>query len=131
MARVIALDAGVLIGLFDDQDPHHGRAVELFTKHLDDGLVIGPVNLAEVLVRAARHGRDSEMLADIVSLGIVVPPLPADAATLLARLRASTNAKMPDCCVLLAAQQVDAAAVATFDQRLQSAATDLGFAALG
>jgi hypothetical protein len=41
-------------------------------------------------------------------------PFPADTARKLAELRATTNRKMPDCCVLLAAEQA-AARIASFD----------------
>lgn len=48
-------------------------------------------------------------------------PLPADSAGKLADLRASTNLKMPDCWVLLAAQDAGAR-LASFDDRLADAA---------
>jgi predicted nucleic acid-binding protein len=43
----------------------------------------------------------------------------------LALLRAETGLKLPDCCVLLAAEQ-SGAAVATFDDRLAGAVTRRG-----
>lgn len=54
-------------------------------------------------------------------------PLPDDAAARLATLRARTNLKLPDCCVLLAAQEAGADAVFTFDAQLASAARAAGF----
>lgn len=75
----------------------------------------GPINQAEGLVRAARENRDQRMLADLRALGITTTALPDDAATRLARLRASTRSKMPGCCVLLTAEQTSAR-VATFDE---------------
>jgi predicted nucleic acid-binding protein len=50
-----------------------------------------------------------------------------DAAERLARLRAGTGLKLSDCCVLLAAQQSSAEAVATFDDRLAAAARKFTF----
>ena len=44
-------------------------------------------------------------------------PFPPDSAVRLAKLRASTGLKMPDCCVLLAAADAGAT-VASFDGRL-------------
>ncbi|MGH3428816.1 MAG: hypothetical protein ACRDQZ_14830 [Mycobacteriales bacterium] len=44
-------------------------------------------------------------------------------------LHAETGLKLPGCCVLLAAEQIAAAAVATFDDRL-AAADRAGFAVL-
>jgi predicted nucleic acid-binding protein len=43
----------------------------------------------------------------------------------LAGLGAATGLKLPDCCVLLAAEQVDGA-VATFDDRLAAVARERG-----
>jgi predicted nucleic acid-binding protein len=48
-------------------------------------------------------------------------PFPDGAAVKLATLRFETNLKMPDCCVLLAAEAAGAR-VASFDDRLREAA---------
>lgn len=56
--------------------------------------------------------------------------LPQDAPSRLARLRAATTLKMPDCCVLLAADQL-ADAIATFDDRLADVARNHGLAVWG
>jgi predicted nucleic acid-binding protein len=45
----------------------------------------------------------------------------------LAMLRAGTGLKMPDCCVLLAAEQAHGS-LATLDDRLATAATERGLA---
>ncbi|GAB3487565.1 hypothetical protein GCM10027572_07160 [Flexivirga lutea] len=125
MACVIALDAGVLIALFDANDAHHAAAEEIFAANPSEPMTIGPINQAEVLVRAARENRDQQMLADLRALGITTTALPDDAATRLARLRANTRSKMPDCCVLLTAEQTSAR-VATFDEGLQESARSIG-----
>ena len=122
---MIALDAGVLIALFDANDAHHDVAEQLFAVHLTEPMTIGPINQAEVLVRAARENRDQQMLADLRALGITTTPLPDDAAPRLARLRAHTGVKMPDCCVLLTAEQTSGR-IATFDERLREAADAVG-----
>ncbi|MEL4503808.1 PIN domain-containing protein [Luteococcus sp. H138] len=126
---MIALDAGVLIALFDAHDVHHEAAERLFRDNPDEPMTIGPINQAEVLVRAAREHRDQQMSADIRSLGIEITPLPHDAGIRLARLRANTRAKMPDCCVLLTAEQTSAR-VATFDDALKAAAGARGLEVL-
>jgi predicted nucleic acid-binding protein len=59
-------------------------------------------------------------------LGVQEIPVPADAAVRLAQRRARTNLRLPDCCVLLAAQDARATAILTFDARLDHAAADLG-----
>ena len=122
---MIALDAGVLIALFDANDTHHAAAEALFADNPTEPMTIGPVTEAEVLVRAARENRDQEMLADIRALRIATTPLPDDAATRLARLRARTRSRMPHCCVLLTAEQTSAR-VATFDEALKESARSLG-----
>jgi predicted nucleic acid-binding protein len=122
---VIALDAGVLIALFDANDAHHAAAEALFAAHPTEPMTIGPINQAEVLVRAAQENRDQQMLADLRALGITTTALPEDAAPRLARLRTHTGAKMPDCCVLLTAEQTSAR-VATFDERLRTSAQSWG-----
>jgi predicted nucleic acid-binding protein len=61
------------------------------------------------------------------ALGISEVPLPEDASTRLAELRARTGLKLPDCCVLLAAETASADAVLTFDERLLAEATRRGF----
>ena len=59
------------------------------------------------------------------ALAIKILPLSPDAPQRLAALRAETRRRLPDCCVLLAAISTKAE-VATFDERLALAATQLG-----
>ena len=61
---------------------------------------------------------------------VAVVPFGDDAPERLAELRSSTGLRLPDCCVLFAAQ-VAAAELATFDDRLGSAATTLGLTVRG
>jgi predicted nucleic acid-binding protein len=56
---------------------------------------------------------------------VTTVPIDEAAPARLAGLRASTGLKLPACCVLLAAEQVDAAIV-TFDHRLAAAARERG-----
>jgi predicted nucleic acid-binding protein len=62
-----------------------------------------------------------------MELGVSHLPLRPDAPVRLARLRADSGLKLPDCCVLLAAKDSTAEAIATFDDRLINVARDLGF----
>ncbi len=59
------------------------------------------------------------MLAD---LEIQELAFPSDAVARLAHVRAETGRRMPDCCVLLAAENAGAR-LATFDEQLTKAAT--------
>jgi predicted nucleic acid-binding protein len=117
LAGVIVLDAGVLIAHLDATDGHHDRAAELLLLAADQAQPLGasPITLA-----AAVLGQ----------LGVCAVDLPLDAAVRLAALRAATTLKLPDCCVLLAADQV-ADAVATFDDRLAGAARSHGLTVWG
>lgn len=83
---------------------------------------------ASVLI-ALLDGEDAarEALAD---LEVKELALPVDAAVQLAQLRASTSLKMPDCCVLLAAEGVEGR-IASFDNRLKDAAVSRNLIVLG
>ncbi|GAA1522907.1 type II toxin-antitoxin system VapC family toxin [Nocardioides humi] len=126
---MIAVDAGVVIAVLDELDAHNEAAFELLLAAGDQRLVMGPVTRAEALVGATRRGRTAEAIAQMDVIGIEEIPLPTDAAVRLAELRATTGVKMPDCCLLLVAQQTGSA-LATFDHRLRSAARSLGLAVL-
>ena len=91
----------------------------------DDDVTVNTVTLAEVLVRPARDGRERAMLARLDSLGVAVTEMDPSAALRLARLRATTGLRLPDCCVLLTAEQVDGT-IATFDDRLAAVAREHG-----
>jgi predicted nucleic acid-binding protein len=123
VAGVIVLDASVLIAYLDGEDSHHGAAETLLTRAIDDDLAANPLTLAEVLVVPAREGRMDLVLAALHDLEVEALSFPADTAVRLAQLRASSGLRMPDCCVLLAAEDAGAR-VASFDGRLAQAAQD-------
>jgi predicted nucleic acid-binding protein len=129
VARVIVFDASVLIAFLDGSDLHHDTAVELLERELDDEFAANPLTLAEVLVGPARAGHAAAALAALHDLEVAEQPFPPETPLRLAELRAATGLRMPDCCVLLAAQEAPAR-VASFDTRLLSAATQLGLDAL-
>ena len=118
---MIVLDASVLIAYLDGEDDHHAAAEALLTQAIEDDLAANSLTLAEVLVVPARDGRLDLVLAALRELEIQELPFPADTAVRLAQLRATTGLKMPDCCVLLAAEDA-AASVASFDERLAQTA---------
>jgi predicted nucleic acid-binding protein len=119
---VIVVDASVLIAHLDESDALHGRAVDALLATADQPLGCNPITLGEVLVGPTRVGRLRDARSAISDLGVVEIPLGDDAAARLATLRAETTLKMPDCCVLLAAEDAEAEAVLTFDDRLARAA---------
>jgi len=124
VAGLTVLDASVLLAHFDDTDPHSEAAAVILADA--DELAASTFTLAEVLVGAARAGRLDEQLAAIAQLQITELPLEHGAAAALARLRADTGLRMPDCCVLHAALSSGAEALGTRDARLAGAAAAHG-----
>jgi predicted nucleic acid-binding protein len=84
-----------------------------------------PLSLAEVLVGPARAGQLDRANAALNQLEVTSVGLEDDAPERLAIMRASTNLKLPDCCVVLAAEQTHGT-LATFDDRLSTTARERG-----
>lgn len=127
---MIVLDASPLIAYFDAADALHDRAVARVRTLGGQQLAISPLTLAEVLVGPTRSGSLDLIRTGLKVLRVQEIGLPDDAAVRLASLRAMTRLKLPDCCVVLAAQQ-RAAAVLTFDDRLAAASERLGVPLVG
>ncbi len=123
------LDASVLIAHFDVGDAHHADARALLAG-LTSVLVVSPLTMAEVLVGPTRSGDPAVIVAAVADLGVHEVRLPDDAAPRLAALRVETRLRLPDCCVLLAAQDADRQ-LATFDQRLALAGRSRGLTVVG
>lgn len=128
---MITLDAGVLIALFNAKDAHHEAAMKLLdaATRRDDLLYMNPLSQAEVLVKAAQQGSEKIYYEKIVSIGVVTLAAPTDTGVWLAQLRARTGLKLPDCAVILTAQQ-SGSKIATFDHRLAREARALGVTVL-
>ncbi len=122
---MVVLDASVLIAHLDNNDPHHARAVSLLEATGGQTLGASPITLAETLVAPTRTGRLAEAQAALSRLGVQELTLGDHASSRLARLRADLGVKLPDCCVLLAAQE-HTGAVASFDAGVIKAARKLG-----
>ncbi|HZV74671.1 MAG TPA: type II toxin-antitoxin system VapC family toxin [Conexibacter sp.] len=123
---MIVLDASVLIAHLDQHDAHHTLATERLLEVADQRFGASPITLAEILVAPIRAGRQADAQAALRTLDVAEIPLSANAAPRLAALRAETMLKLPDCCVLLAAQDSDGV-VLSFDDRLAREAARLGF----
>jgi predicted nucleic acid-binding protein len=124
---VIVLDADVLIGFLDEDDAHHKTAFEFLMS--SDDYRMHTISLAEVLVRGATDGSLARLEQRVREIGIVEHPrLPTEAAE-LARLRAATQLRLPDCCVLLVAEATGAS-LATFDDRVTRVARARGMTVL-
>jgi predicted nucleic acid-binding protein len=126
---VIVLDASVLIAHLDEHDAHHERASRLLTDTGAEPLGASTITLAETLVGPTRAGRLEDVIAALDRLGVAELPLGGEASARLARLRAEVGCKLPDCCVLLAAQE-HGGTIASFDSALVDAANALGLSTL-
>ena len=124
---MIVLDVSVLVAHLSPLDAHHTAATELLHNTADELWLVHTMTLAEVLVGGAKVGKGTEMLDDLRSSGIALAPRDDEEALRLADLRVTTGLKLPDCCVLDAAQ-TNAAQLATFDNALSTAASRLGVA---
>lgn len=122
---MIVLDASVLVAHLNLSDAHHERATNLLMEAAGHEFGASPITLAEVLVGPARSGALDRANAVLAELGVQDLGLSDGAPGRLAVLRATTGLKLPDCCVLLAAEQ-DQAELATFDERLASVARERG-----
>jgi predicted nucleic acid-binding protein len=124
---VLHRTASVLIAHLDGHDPHHEAARARLLDSADEDFGASSITLTEVLVAPARSGRLAEARSALQALGVAELGLPGDAAQRLAALRAETGLKLPDCCVLLVAQDARAA-VLTFDARFAREAARLSLA---
>ena len=127
---MIVLDASVLIAYLDRDDEHHVDAERLLVREVDEDFGVNSLTLAEVFVAPARDGRLDRATTALRDLEVDELPFPVDTALTLAQLRAETGLKMPDCCVLLAAEPLRAR-VGTCDNRLRKAATERNLETVG
>ncbi len=125
---MIVLDASVLIGHLDGNDLHHASARELLEASGTSPLGASSISIAETLVAPARAGRLDDAREALERIGIAELSFRPGAPARLAQLRAATGCKLPDCCVLLAAQDHEGS-VASFDKNLVEAARALGLGA--
>jgi predicted nucleic acid-binding protein len=120
---LIALDASVLVAFLSRDDAHHRASLALLAD--DDAIRIHTVNLAESLVGSVRKGRGAQAMSRLQTIGVLEVAPVRDEAIRLAELRAATRLKLPDCCVILVAEE-QRSALATFDDRLARAARARG-----
>lgn len=126
---MIVLDASVLVAHLSPSDAHHEAATQLLLAATDESLAVHALTLAEVLVGGVKIDKGAEMLADLQAIGLGLAVRDDDEPLRLAELRALTGLRLPDCCVLDAAQ-TNAAQLATFDRALAAAAGRLGVTVL-
>jgi predicted nucleic acid-binding protein len=125
MARVIILDANVLIAYLDADDVHHSRAIDLLERYASEGFGAHVLTVAEVLVHPSRHANEERVTSVLNEIGLRVLPLRAEDAAPLARIRAKFGVRMPDAVALHCASQ-QRSMLATFDKALAAAARRAG-----
>ncbi len=122
MKRV--LDADMLIGALDRDDPHHGRARELFTEWREDrdACSVSVVNLTEVLIApSAEVAKLAAAREAIAALGVSVHQPNEAIGVDAARLRQRHPISLPDAYCLATARHTGSV-VASFDNKILKAA---------
>lgn len=120
----LLVDADVLIGALDRDDPHHRRARALFTRWRDnqDACAVSVVNLTEVLIAPAP---DVSKLAAareaIAALGVSVHQPNEATGVEAARLRQRHPISLPDAYCLATAKHTGSL-LSSFDQKVLRAA---------
>jgi predicted nucleic acid-binding protein len=117
---LLILDASVLIGLLDNADAHHQRAVD-DVEAADEASteLIAPASAySEAMVAFARVDRISDAREAIAAMGIRVSPLDARTAERAAELRARySGLRLPDAIVLATAHELGGSLL-SYDERL-------------
>lgn len=129
---MIVLDAIVVISFLDEANALHGRSVELLGENEYEPWVMHDITLAEVLAGPAKTGAEAteRVWQAIQSLGVISSKSEIS-STDIAMLRAQTGLPIPDCLVVLTAEEVDSGnQIMTFDERLADKAMELGYTVL-
>jgi predicted nucleic acid-binding protein len=115
------LDAGVIIGVLDEDDSHHAAARAAIQRALGEGdsLAVPASAYAECLVGPARSGRDAMRTVDafLADLAVNVEPITRQLASRAAQLRArhGKRLRLPDALVLATALHLGADRIVTTD----------------
>jgi toxin FitB len=126
----VVLDADVVIGALDGNDPHHDRASTLFRtwQKQDATRLLSVVNLTEVLVAPAADRRRLRAAREaIAALGLHVHQPGEAVGVEAARLRSAHPISLPDAYCLATSRYADAQ-VASFDEKVLRAAKREGLA---
>lgn len=121
----IALDSGVIIGLFSSADLHHDWAFQqvqdIVAGH--DTIVISALTMCEVLVRPAQSGAADAVRADVLSLRPRIVDVDEPIASRAALLRATRQGlRLPDAIILATVLAAGCDCLVTTDRRLAGVA---------
>ncbi len=118
MARLIVLDASVVIAALARDDVHHRAAVAGINSTANDDLVLASTTRTEVLIHPARVGGSALANARALLDGCATVPVTGAVADDAALLKARhPTLRVPDAITLVVAEQIEADAVWTFDRR--------------
>jgi predicted nucleic acid-binding protein len=120
----LILDASVLIGLLDREDPHHSSAVDAVeaADRAERQLITPASAYSEALVAFARADRIADARVAIGAMGITVAPLTATIAERAAIVRATRSSlRLPDA-IVLATADVLVGELLTYDEKLERVA---------
>ena len=129
----VVLDADVLIGALDGNDPHHSRSRTLLRswQRQEATRLLSVVNLTEVLVApAADRQRLRAAREAIAALGVTIHQPTEAVGVTAARLRGAHPISLPDAYCLATARYAEAQ-VASFDEKVLRAAELEGIATTG
>lgn len=118
------LDADVLIGALDRNDPHHRRARALLTRWREsqDAYAISVVNLTEVLIAPSADASKLAVAREaIAALGVTVHRPNEALGVEAARLRQRHPISLPDAYCLATAKQTGST-LSSFDRKMLEAA---------
>jgi len=114
----VVLDASVVIGLRDADDPRHPAARRAVDRARQLHRLVLPASaFAESLVRPLLSGLDEAVAGGPLLRLCTVGPLTASIAMTAARLRGQTSLRLPDALVVATGIELDAIQTLTFDDR--------------
>jgi predicted nucleic acid-binding protein len=114
----ITPDADVLIGLLDEKDAHHDRAIALLEHHHDHDLVLAATTYSEILVRPLRNGTEAIVEGFLDDVRATIVPIDRVIAREAAELRTSHTALRLHDALALATSRAHGTTFLTFDRRL-------------
>lgn len=122
----VVLDSGVVIGLLDARDVHHGAAVAALRERAAEIFVLPVSAYAEVLAGPARIGQLDAARDRVRALGFRLDALEPASAEAAARLRGRfASLRLPDALVLGHAEAIGADLVLTTDRRWRRVAANV------
>lgn len=120
------LDSSVVIAMINPLDVHCGQAVKLIASNPGRPRILHEVSLAECLVRSIEQGETGEVIKFMESMEVEYQATTGVAGALrVAEIRMKSRLPLSDCYVIDAAL-MRRLSLASFDEKLNQAARELG-----